>query len=264
MAVGAGSFLLRSLGAAGIAFDRVVAHDAAGGDEIFDGMDCLVNFALDPRVKAVPHGPELDFDAALARRIARRPMHYVMLSTRRVYGEGGGFAIPESRAPAPADAYGRSRAATEAAILDILDGRATILRLANVFGFERIPGRRTFFAQMLDGLAREGRITFDMGAQSRRDFLPVAAFAPALAAAARLRPAGIFNIGSGIATPAGEIARWVAEGYGRGALRATSDEPRDEFSLDVARARDAFGLACDAAQIRAACRGVGARLREAA
>jgi len=263
MAVGAGSFLLRSLGAAGIAFDRVVPHDAAGDDGIFDGMDCLVNFALDPRAKTTPYDPEHDFEAALARRVARRPMHYLMLSTRRVYGDGGGFAIPESRAPAPADAYGRSRAASEAAVRDALGGRATILRLANVFGFERVPGRSTFFARMLDGLAREDRITFDMGEQSRRDFLPAAAFAPALAAAARLRPGGVFNIGSGIATPAGQVARWLTEGYGRGALDATSTAARDEFSLDVTRARDAFGLACDAAAIRAACRAIGARLRDA-
>ena len=56
-----------------------------------------------------------------------------------------------------------------------------MLRLANIFGYERGPGRRTFLSLTLDRLAREGRIRFDMSPFVERDFLPVEACARLLA-----------------------------------------------------------------------------------
>jgi dTDP-4-dehydrorhamnose reductase/UDP-glucose 4-epimerase len=118
----------------------------------------------------------------------------------------------------PRDLYGQHKLAVEDALRARLGPRLTILRLANVFGYERGPERRTFLSLLLDGLAAEGRIRFDMSPFTARDFLPVEACARVLARIVAAPPGSVLNVGSGIGLPTGRLALWVLEGYGRGEL----------------------------------------------
>jgi UDP-glucose 4-epimerase len=236
-----------------------VGHGDIERPGLLDGIGCVVNFCRDPIVAGDGRLAQAETDLRLARRIGGRDIAYVMLSSRKVYAASEA-PLSEASATGPGDAYGRQKLAVEHALRDLLGERLTVLRLANVFGYERQPGRRTFVAALLDGLAREGRIHFTMSPFVERDFLPVTAFARVLAQVVRAPPGGILNVGSGIGLPSGRLALWILEGFGRGALLIESTEEKDAFVLDVARLAGLYGCPCTRADLRDACLAIGRRL----
>ena len=262
--VGRNSFLARSYLASLPKSDLgrlvVVGHGAIERSDLFEGIGCIVNFARHPLAASDGYDIDrMDVDLRLARRIAKREIAYVMLSSRKVYAPSG-EPLSEAAATHPSDAYGRYKLAVEHALRDLLGDRLTVLRLANIFGYELIPGRRTFAAMLLDRLAREGRIHYDMSPFVERDFLPATSFARILAAILEAPPGGCLNVGSGIALPTGRLALWILEGFGRGELVIESIEERDAFVLDVGRLKTLYGDPCSYADLREACIGVGRRL----
>ena len=136
-----------------------VGHDEIDRPDLLDGVGCVVNFCRDPIVASEGWPEQMGTDLRLARRIGERDIAYVMLSSRKVYAPSDG-RLSETSPTGPRDAYGRHKLAVEEGLRNLLGERLTVLRLANVFGYERAPGRRTFVAISLDRLAREGRIHY--------------------------------------------------------------------------------------------------------
>jgi nucleoside-diphosphate-sugar epimerase len=269
--IGRASFLARSLvdahGADGI---RHAAWADVARPETFDGIGCVVNFALDPRYQREAYDPALDCDRIVAEAIGRAlrdgrmppDAHVVMISTRKVYGPAGDEPLVETRTPAPQDDYGRNKLVTEQLLRDRFGPNLTILRLSNIFGFEDLPGRRTFFGLLLRSLREEGVIRYDISPFTPKDFLPVDAFAAALVKVVRARPGGLFNLGSGVPLEIGWLAMWILEGYGRGSLSIIDPSIRDAFTMDVDRFARRFGPLADRDAIRAACLAIGRRVGE--
>lgn len=261
LVVGRHSFLAQHLLAAlDPAQVEAVGHDAIDRPDLLDGIGCVVNFARHPMAASNAYEPStMDPDLRLAHRIGRRDIAYLMLSSRKVYAPCA-MPLAETAATGPTDAYGRHKLATETALRALLGERLTVLRLANIFGYERVPGRTTFVATSIERLAREGRIHYAMSPFVERDFLPVGAFARLLAAIAKAPPGGILNLGSGIGLPSGRLALWILEGFGRGELVIESTEEKDPFVLDIARLEALYGPPCSQADLRDACLAIGRRL----
>ena len=253
----AGSFLERS------ADDviRVVAHGDALDPDLYAGVDTVVNFGVQPGFMTEPYREDLDFDAALAAAIGDRVNHYVMLSSRKVYAPEQAWGADEERPCAGADTYGRNRIQSERAVIARLGAhRVTVLRLGNVIGYERIPGRRMFMAQVLNRLLDRGEILFDMSPFVRRDFVPVDAVSEGIWRAVRQPHPGTYNLASGVPLMTGRIAMWVLEGYGQGELRVTDPRIFDEFCLDVGRYSGIWGRLVDEDGLARYCVGLGSRL----
>ena len=192
---------------------RAVGHEEIDRPDLLEGISCIVSFARHPLAASAEYRlEEMDPDLRLARRIGGRDVAYVMLSSRKVYAPSDA-PLSESSPTGPTDPYGRHKLAVEDALRDLLGERLTVLRLANVFGYERIPGRRTFFALSLDRLAREGRIHYGMSPFVERDFLPVSAFAHLLARIVAGPPGGVLNVGSGIGLPTGRHAATLSRSW---------------------------------------------------
>ena len=269
LVIGRSSFLARSFieahGADGI---RHAAWADVARPETFEGIGCVVNFALDPRYMREAYDPAFDCDRTLAEAIGRAQRdgrmpadaHAVMISTRKVYGPAGDQPLVETRVPAPQDAYGRNKLVTEDLLRDRFGPNLTILRLSNIFGFEDVPGRRTFLGMLLRSLREEGVIRYDVNPFTPKDFLPVEAFAAALVKVVEARPGGLFNLGSGVALEVGWLAMWILEGYGRGSLSIIDPSIRDAFTMDVDHFVARFGPVADRDGIRAACLAIGRRL----
>ena len=239
---------------------RAVDHDAIERPHLLDGIATVVNFARHPLLGSEDYRPEaMDADLRLARRIGARRVAYIMLSSRKVYAQSD-RPLAESAPTGPSDAYGRAKLAAEQTLRQTLGERLTILRLANVFGDERIAGRRTFLSLVLERLQAEGEIHYAMSPFVARDFLPVAIFARLLARIAQAPPGGILNVGSGIALPTGHLALWILEGYGRGRLVIASPREPDPFTLDVTRLASLYGPPCSLDDLRTACLDLGRRL----
>jgi UDP-glucose 4-epimerase len=260
LVVGQGSFIARHFLAACAEPVTAVGHDAMGRPDLLDGVDRVITFARHPLLGKGGYRPAtMDPDLRLAEWIAGRAIDYVMLSSRKVYAPST-RPLAETDPTGPQDLYGRHKLTAEQALRELLGPRLTVLRLANVFGYERGEGRRTFFSLTLDRLARDGQIRFDMSPFVVRDFLPVEACARVLARVVAAPPGGVLNVGSGIPLPTGRVALWVLEGYGRGELVIEAPREQGAFVLDITRLTSLYGPPCSCDDLREACLELGRRL----
>jgi UDP-glucose 4-epimerase len=261
LVVGRNSFLARHfLSVVETGAARAVAHDAIDHPDLLDGIGCVVSFARHPLLGRDGYRPdEMDPDLRLARVLGDRPIPYLMLSSRKVYAPSAG-PLSEASPLGPTDAYGRHKLEAEERLAALVGERLTILRLANVFGYERTPGRHTFLSIALDRLRREGRIVLDMSPFVPRDFLPAEACARILGRIAGRPLRGILNVGSGIGLETGRLALWVIEGYGRGEVVAESPEEKDPFVLEISRLTGLYGPPTTLQEIREHCIAIGRRL----
>jgi UDP-glucose 4-epimerase len=264
LVVGAGSHLA-SVWRSSLSTDLQVeflSHEAICRPGVLEDRSVVINFCrhpeLDRRLIAVEHLPEV----RLARQIANSKCHLIQMSSRRVYAPSqSAGALSELSELDPTTMNGANKLAGERAIVEILDERLTILRLANVFGLELQSGRRTFMARLLAGLKNDRRVVFDVSLSTARDFFPDRSFARILQRIVSNPMPGVFNLGSGIATPIGDIAAWTISGFGDGAIACTSDEERDAFVLDVGRIVSRYGPTCTIDEIDEYCHLVGAMAR---
>jgi dTDP-4-dehydrorhamnose reductase len=243
----------------GFSLDAISHRQIADVD--FSAYDTVVNMAYDPRYMQAAYDPELDFDRKVATLAARSAAHFVMMSTRKVYGPVGKEPVPETAPTEPIDNYGRNKLRTESEILGLLGRRCTILRLSNAFWLE--PGRHTFFGVALENLRRKKRIVLDVNPFVRKDFFPLPEYAAAIVSVVRKKPSGIFNLGYGSATEVGRIAMWLIEGYAEGELLVTSTEERDGFLLDNSKLYGVVDVPKPSRSIRNYCVEIGKRLRNA-
>lgn len=196
---------------------------------------CVINCAFSPVLRTGPYQAEQDIDLKLAMLIKNSTnCHYIMISTRAVYGLSDGLhGWAEDATPSPLTDYARNKLQIENNVRDILSPeRQTILRLTTMFGYEL--DRPSFFGLALTGLLRHETITLDMDPLVKRDFLSVWRFADAMKVIAANPEAGIYNLGSGIGTECGAIAGWLIEGFGDGHLNPGT-APKDPFWLDMTK-----------------------------
>ena len=261
LVVGQNSFIARHLLAhLPAARVRAVGHAALDHPDLLDGIACVINCARHPDAARDGYHLERDDpDVRLAARLGACDLPYVMLSTRQVYAQSTD-PLREDSPLGPWNAYGRHKLMAEQRVRALLGERLTVLRLGNIFGDERTPGRRTFLAILLERLARLGEVRFDMSPFTERDFLPVERCARVLARLVERPPGGVLNVGSGIALPTGRLALWIIEGFGRGRLVVDSPEERDAFVLDVSRLRALCGVPCTLEDLRLRCLALGRAL----
>jgi len=244
--------------------DRVVAksHGDLTAPDLLDGVDIVLSCAKHPNSNRDDYDLDReDPDLALARRIDKRDIKMIMLSSRKVYAPSD-QPLNEESPLGPSDAYGQNKQRAEQEVKKILSDRLTILRLANIFGDERIEGRHSFLALTLNRLAEQEQIRYDMNPFVERDFLPVDVLASLLSRIVQEPPGGIMNIGSGIGLPTGHIALWIMEGYGGGQLLIDSYEQKDRFVMDISRLKERFGAPCTLDDLRERCLDLGRDLRQ--
>lgn len=237
--------------------------DALEDQSWLDHTDVLINFAYAPALRREPYDPAVDIDSTLARLIASRAVHYVMLSSRMVYGHPqNSDVLSEDMEPEPLNIYGQNKLKIERALREILPhDRLTILRLSNIFGFE--PGRPSFFGMALSRLAEEGRIVYDMNPFVARDFLSCWRFGAALEEIAATPVPGLYNLGAGFGIETGLIAEWLIDGFGSGELLITNMERRDAFHVTMDKFYKAFPAAnvMTLHDLEQDCRQCGTRLK---
>ena len=239
---------------------RAIGHEEADAPAHYEGVAGAVNFAFAPELHDRPYDEALDIDARAARHAAARGIHYVMLSSRRVYQAGLQWNAAESAEASGLDAYGRNKLRIERGLQAATAGRLTILRPGNVVGFEAIPSRQRFAAYLQNQLLEHRRIRLTVSPRTRRDLVPVAFFCRVLREVLLRREPGVFNVGAGRATEVGDAARWLIEGFGAAELAAESDARTDEFLLDSAKLARVLGLACGVGEVERALRDAGQQL----
>jgi len=228
----------------------------------FESFSCVVNMAYHPTYFKTPYFEENDFDLRVAKALVGKPAHYFMMSTRKVYGVHPPFPATEDAPLVATDFYGKNKSVTEVAVRRLLGAQCTVLRLANIFGDE--AGRHTFFGIALANLKQHNRIVLDVSPFTLRDFLPVLDFSDMLVEIIQAAPSGVFNLGSSITVPVGQIALWVIEGFGSGELMINTPRERDSFLLDCGLLYRKMGWTQKhPINVRTSCLEIGRRLRNA-
>lgn len=215
-------------------------REALESPEILRNADVVINCAFDADLMSGPYDAAKDIDLKLANIIKDSKAHYIMLSTRMVYGDIA-FPFKESDQCHPKNFYGQAKLYIEQNLSQVLSPeKLTILRLSNIFGFE--PERKRFFGIALKSLRERKEIVLDIPADSVRDFLSVWRFAKIVKQIATAPKPGIYNIGAGFPVTCGEIANWLIEGYGQGKLVVTGDMRKEDFWLDMSKAYQSYSI----------------------
>lgn len=231
--------------------------------EVLKGINCIINFAFAPEMHRDPYQEGLDIDLQLAKAIIDLPhIHYVMISSRKVYAASCQWNANEEDLVDGLDNYGKNKLRIERKLTELLGSRLTILRPGNVFGYEIDSSRNRFGSYLLRQLAENKCIRLTVSPAVRRDIVPVDYFCEVLDAVVRGKPTGIFNVGSGSSQEIGKIASWLIEGYGEGKMVIENPSVTDEFQLDVAKLHGQLGFSCNTERIANFTRNLGGRLRE--
>jgi len=261
LVIGRNSWLAREfLSRHGDLARRTIGHDEVDQPGHYEGIASVVNFAFHPALHEGPYEAALDVDARAARHAAGCGARYVMVSSRRVYSRAAQWNATESSDSPGVDAYGRNKARVEAGLRDLLGARLTVLRAANVIGFEAHPGRARFAAYLQNQLRAHGRIHLTVSPETRRDLVPVAFFCSVLRTMILDGRGGTYNVGAGRATRIGDAAAWLIEGFGSGTVESGTAAVSDEFQLDSSRLHRELGLACADGAVAETLREAGRRL----
>ena len=184
------------------------------------------------------------------RSVGRRSPWFLLASSREVYGEVRTVPVSEKFPVQPKAVYGRTKAGAEAEVRQFAagsPGRATILRLTNIYGSPWDHPERVIPAFLTR--ARNGEPLEVRGPEQILDFLHVDDAVEAIVRAIGRMPKAdgeleILNIASGIGCSLGELAQKVVQLTGSGsAIRevAAATWTPSKFVADISRARSLLG-----------------------
>ena len=240
---------------------RAVGYLDADNPEIYRDITCVVNFAFSPYLYKERYTEIHDIDLRIARHAVDRGIHYVMLSSRKVYQSAIQWGAQEDLHVTGRDAYGINKICVESKLMALLGNRLTILRPGNIVGYELVRDRTSFGSYLLQRLATSGGIRLTINPRVRRNILSVESFCEILAVVVVRRPVGIFNVGSTEAVEVGRVASWIIDGFGSGNLVCEGDQVDDEFHLNVGRLTSTIGLKYDATVLEDYAKSLGRRLK---
>lgn len=179
-------------------------------DENVDSIrqsDVVLNLAVHPRV--MTEGlltDETNLDMKLARLIQGTDAHYLMASSRKVYGDNPkGVTVKEETPVLPEDPYGRAKAQVEVLLSQVIpQNRLSIVRFTNIVGFNDW-NQQGLIGAVFRRFANGQPVTIDLDPDCPRDFLPQKEFARSLIAFVQNPQAGTYNLGTGVGIALKEI-----------------------------------------------------------
>jgi UDP-glucose 4-epimerase len=241
---------------------EVLSHREALARNNFEGIGCIINFAYHPFFVENCYKEEFDIDYLIRNKILKNHIHYVMISSRRVYGQNQGWNSSENDKPAPNEWYGINKHITEKKLLEIKPNAITILRVSNVIGKELNPDRLRMGSYLINCLLRKGKIEISYSLKTKKDVISINYFSEVLNWIICAQPDGIFNIGSGNSQPIGTIAQWIINGFGKGEILCHSNIVEDNFQLDNSKFVQLSGLKETSIELEKFITNLGKEIRE--
>lgn len=239
-----------------------VSHKEALKTDVLDRVNCIVNFAYNPMLNSIPYEESLDLDYLVRKKIISLNVHYVMISSRKVYGENCKWNSKEFDELKPKDYYGLNKKRVERRLLEIGENNLTILRLGNVMGEELDIRRVRMGSYLINSLRNSQGIEISYSLKTRKDVISSDYFIKVLDWVVANKPNGIYNIGSGCSQEIGVIAGWLISGYGEGKISSQSSKIDDEFQLDCTKFKKLSGLFESPLELRRFITNIGMRLRK--
>lgn len=246
LVIGPNSFISKSINSdSEFIVDKISIRDRKNIDNIdFSSYESVINCAIHPNYINEKYDTEFDFDYQLASRVVKTNCHYVMISSRKVYGENSSLCkLNEGSEKKPVDNYGKNKLTTEWFIHENFQENQksfTIVRCSNVFGFEY--RRKSFLGFCMNQLKSKGHIHFDVSSKVIRDFIPVEYLGEILKLVMKRKPIGVFNLSSNYGLEIGKIPHYLIEGYGSGTFSSDDENIKDQFILDCSNLERILGI----------------------
>ena len=125
--VGKTSFIAREfLATQDRAYTTAVGHAELGKIKEIPNITCIINFAFAPELYNGIYHPDLDIDKKLAVFAAARGIHYVMMSSRKVYNTECQWDAREDALATGQDSYGKNKIRIEQELVQLLGSKLTI------------------------------------------------------------------------------------------------------------------------------------------
>jgi dTDP-4-dehydrorhamnose reductase len=225
LVVGENSFIAKHL----LTFDRISCYNFNSVN--LSQYNTVINCALNPLYKTEIYKENYDVDLDVGKKTCDSGLHYIMLSTSKVYGNSNELKIyNEEDVCFPYDYYSENKLITEKKILQNYSQQVTILRGSNIFGFEY--GRKSFMGYCMNQLIDTGKIELTMNSTIQRDFLSIEVAKEIIESICKYQPIGIYNLSAGIGLEVGKFVKYLIDGYGKGELIQVSQKPDRQFILD--------------------------------
>jgi nucleoside-diphosphate-sugar epimerase len=229
--IGKNSFIANSFG------EEVTRIAISDIDNVnFNDYDTVINCSIHPNFREQKYDEKYDLDFLVAQKAHENKKHYIMISSRKVYGSFDQLKIfNEDSDTKPDTRYGENKLLAENKIKNLSDNHC-ILRCSNVYGLER--NRKTFFGFCIDQLLNTNTIIFDINEETKRDFLPVEKLAEIIKKISAKKIKGLFNVGSSIGLEVGEVAINLIYGYEKGNFISMNTEKKDQFILNNSKLKN--------------------------
>ena len=198
----------------------------------------IINLSFNPKFYVESYDQEFDIDYQIARKIIDKNIRYIMVSSRRVYGNYKGVPFSEMESCNPVDYYGENKYIIENNLNKIIGNNLFILRAGNVFGNEFDASRVRLGSYLINQLIiNNGNINLSMSMNTIKNIISIYNFVSVLSSFAKINiPGGIYNVGSNTATEVGVVAKNLILGFGGdGKIFVNRDEIVDPFDLDVSK-----------------------------
>ena len=175
-------------------------------------FNTVVNCSLHPYYKKsiYHHGIDVDFD--VARMAYKYNCHYVMLSTRKIYGTSKTLRMYyEFDKENPYDHYSENKLKSENKIISRFGDKVTIIRGSNLFGEEL--GRPSMMGYFLNQLDKDGVIRYNINPITSKDIIHVDDASEIISKVCVKKPVGIYNLGTSVPYTMLDIGTALVSGY---------------------------------------------------
>jgi nucleoside-diphosphate-sugar epimerase len=205
----------------------------------FKNYDVVLNCSIHPDYKEKKYDIDCDLDYFVAKKSQDNGCHFIMLSSRKVYGTSNNLiSFDEDSEKNPDSYYGENKLITEEKIQkEIYD--FSILRCSNIYGLER--NRKSFFGFCIDQLIDKNEIRFELDEKTKRDFLPVEKLNEIIQKIASKKTKGVYNVSSNYGLEIGSVALSLIKGFGKGKFHSQG-EIQDQFILNNEKIKKELNL----------------------
>jgi nucleoside-diphosphate-sugar epimerase len=228
--IGKNSFVGKSFYHSVKSVDIISYYDIDKTD--FSNYNVVLNCAITPEFKFESYREKHDLDFQVAKISAYNNCHYIMMSTRKVYGTSNELRLlNENSKLNPFDYYSENKAISEKNIMRLGES-FTILRVSNAYGFEY--GRNSFMGFCMTQLKHDNKIVYTTNPNAKKDFISIDSLCEVLGIISKVTPKGIYNVGSNYGSKIGDVAKSLIQGYGQGEFiyNNIGNKNQDQFILD--------------------------------
>jgi nucleoside-diphosphate-sugar epimerase len=225
----------------------------------FSQYECVFNCALNPAFKTQSYTDDIDVDYEMAKLAYENGCHYIMLSTRRVYGSSSELKSYNEESPTnPFDFYSENKLICENKIRSQFGDKSVVVRGSNLYGFE--PNRQSFMGFCMDQLTTTGKIVFSINETTKRDFIDIETSCHLLGRIADKKLTGLYNLSSNYGLEIGKVAKYLINGYRLGEFICTSDVVKEQFIIDNTKLSKELNLYTDSSNIQNIIEDLGEQL----